>query len=125
MKAHTSAADLPGCFTTAHTYSVPLESVSVVTSSTATPFFLQKPCRALLGLPSGLYATCRACHLQDVMEVNKQWGSQEGQGRMKDPTAWYGGGGGAQVANKAEGVGRQVGARPCSVWGSRSSGRGS
>ena len=31
------------------------------------------------------------------------------------PHSMVWGGGGAQVANKAEGVGRQVGARPCSM----------
>ncbi len=57
--SHTSAVARPGCFTTAHTYSVPLESASVKIVSACTPFFLQKPRRALLGLPSGPKATCK------------------------------------------------------------------
>ena len=55
----TLAAWRPACFRTAHTYSVPLLSASLVTSSGATPFFAAKPVSAFVGFPSGPKAACK------------------------------------------------------------------
>mmetsp|Transcript_13759 Transcript_13759/g.37164 ORF Transcript_13759/g.37164 Transcript_13759/m.37164 type:complete len:218 (-) Transcript_13759:1392-2045(-) len=52
----TSAAGRPTSLTFANTYSTPLASACFVTSPGATPFFLQKPSKALVGLPSAAKA---------------------------------------------------------------------